>query len=46
MPPTQQDLFFYNGDGVGVEDLAKYKPGGLHPILLGDVLPKAWQLHK
>lgn len=40
MPPTQRDLFFYNGNGIGVEDLAKYKPGGLHPILLGDVLPK------
>lgn len=40
MPPTQQDLFFYNGDGIGVEDLAKYKAGGFHPIVLGDVLPK------
>lgn len=40
MEPTEQDLFFYTGDGVGVENLANYKPGGLHPIILGDILPK------
>lgn len=37
---TEQDLFFYNGDGIGFEDLANYKPCGLHPIILGDILPK------
>ena len=31
--------FFYNG-GDEVEDINQYKPGGYHPVLLGDVLPK------
>ncbi|KAG8425778.1 hypothetical protein J3459_009698 [Metarhizium acridum] len=40
MPTTEQELFFYNGDGVGCENLANYRPCGLHPVILGDVLPK------
>ena len=40
MPHSQQDLFFYIGDGIGFEDLANYRPCGLHPVLLGDILPK------
>lgn len=40
MPSTQQELFFYNGDDLGFEDLTNYKPGGLHPTILGDILPK------
>ncbi|KAG6238347.1 hypothetical protein E4U23_008191, partial [Claviceps purpurea] len=36
----QCDIFFYNGDDVQFEDLTKYKRFGLHPITLGDVLPK------
>ncbi|KAM4057395.1 kinase [Hirsutella rhossiliensis] len=36
----QLDLFFYTGDEVRFEDLTKYKQYGLHPIVLGDVLPK------
>lgn len=40
MSPTEQELFFYNGDSVTTENLAHYKPCGLHPIILGDVLPE------
>lgn len=40
MPPTEQNLFFYNGDGETIENLTKYSAGGLHPVILGDVLPK------
>ncbi|KAG6153690.1 hypothetical protein E4U11_006880 [Claviceps purpurea] len=36
----QCDIFFYNGDDVQFEDLTRYKRFGLHPIILGDVLPK------
>ncbi|KAG6204766.1 hypothetical protein E4U50_005068 [Claviceps purpurea] len=36
----QCDIFFYNGDDVQLEDLTRYKQFGLHPITLGDVLPK------
>ncbi|KAG6127514.1 hypothetical protein E4U38_006223 [Claviceps purpurea] len=36
----QCDIFFYNGDDVQFEDLTRYKRFGLHPITLGDVLPK------
>lgn len=39
-PPSQLDLFFYTGDETGFEDLTSYKRCGLHPIVLGDVLPK------
>ncbi|KAK3704353.1 hypothetical protein LTR37_013906 [Vermiconidia calcicola] len=31
--------FFYVG-GENTEDVHKYEPGGYHPVLLGDVLPK------
>ncbi|KAG5988153.1 hypothetical protein E4U52_006848 [Claviceps spartinae] len=40
---TLQDqchIFFYNGDDVQFEDLTDYKRFGLHPVTLGDVLPK------
>lgn len=33
-------MFFYTGTEAQVEDLTKYKQFGLHPITLGDVLPK------
>ncbi|RDL40057.1 Uncharacterized protein BP5553_00036 [Venustampulla echinocandica] len=34
--------FFYDTDSItgNVEDVANYKPGGYHPVHLGDVLPK------
>lgn len=38
--PGQHDLFFYTGVELEFEDLTKYKQYGLHPIVLGDVLPK------
>lgn len=31
--------FYYNG-GDDLEDMRMYKPGGYHPVLLGDILPK------
>lgn len=34
------EIFFYPSDGVSSEDLRDYKPCGLHPIILGDILPK------
>lgn len=40
MSPTDQDTFFYYGDGVGSEALARYTAQGFHPVLLGDILPK------
>lgn len=36
----QLDIFFYTGADVQFEDLTKYKQYGLHPITLGDILPK------
>ena len=33
-------MFFYFGEEGSVESLTKYRRGGLHPIPLGDVLPK------
>lgn len=36
----QLDLFFYTGEETSYEDLTKYKRNGLHPIMLGDILPK------
>lgn len=36
----QLDIFVYTGDEGQFEDLTRYKQYGLHPILLGDVLPK------
>ena len=38
--PIQFDKFFYVGDELRCEDLLKYQPNGLHPIRLGDILPK------
>ncbi|KAK3946019.1 kinase-like domain-containing protein [Diplogelasinospora grovesii] len=38
--PSQLDLFFYTGNDRWVEDLTRYKRYGLHPIILGDILPK------
>ncbi|QVM05903.1 hypothetical protein D8B26_000610 [Coccidioides posadasii str. Silveira] len=34
------EKFFYDGDDGEVEDMRKYKRGGYHPVLLGEVLPK------
>lgn len=34
------DAFFFLGDEARCESPSKYKPGGLHPVLIGDVLPK------
>ncbi|KAG6106795.1 hypothetical protein E4U13_007230 [Claviceps humidiphila] len=41
-PSTLQesDDFLYAGDEWACEDLTRYKQFGLHPIILGDVLPK------
>ncbi|KAG6163564.1 hypothetical protein E4U11_001828, partial [Claviceps purpurea] len=41
-PSTLQesDDFLYGGDEWACEDLTRYKQFGLHPIILGDVLPK------
>ncbi|KID83622.1 Protein kinase domain containing protein [Metarhizium guizhouense ARSEF 977] len=36
----QLDTFLYTGAEGQFEDLTKYKQNGLHPITLGDVLPK------
>ncbi|KAH0593826.1 hypothetical protein MHUMG1_08578 [Metarhizium humberi] len=36
----QLDIFLYTGVEGQFEDLTKYKQNGLHPITLGDVLPK------
>ncbi|KAG6265029.1 hypothetical protein E4U49_001260 [Claviceps purpurea] len=36
----QYHIFLYTGGEGECEDLNKYKQFGLHPILLGDVLPK------
>ncbi|ATY62426.1 serine threonine kinase [Cordyceps militaris] len=41
MSPTDQVTFFYYGDGVGSEVLARYTAQGFHPVLLGDILPKS-----
>ncbi|KAG6359868.1 hypothetical protein INS49_010921 [Diaporthe citri] len=42
-PPLgkDQELFFINGDEDSCENLAMYQTHGYHPIVLGDVLPKA-----
>ncbi|KAG6159647.1 hypothetical protein E4U50_007597 [Claviceps purpurea] len=37
---TQVDSFFFSGCEVEFEDLTNYKQFGLHPVILGDVLPK------
>ena len=37
---TPLDTFFYTGDEFSFEDLSHYKQNGLHPIILGDILPK------
>jgi hypothetical protein len=34
------DLFFFVGDEWKCENLLQYQRYGLHPVLLGDVLPK------
>lgn len=34
-------LFFINGDEDSCENLAMYRTHGYHPIVLGDILPKA-----
>lgn len=39
-PLMEQDAFFYFGEEGIVENLTKYRRGGLHPVHLGDVLPK------
>lgn len=36
-----QELFFMNGDDLRYENFAMYRKYGYHPIVLGDVLPKA-----
>ncbi|KAG6060188.1 hypothetical protein E4U17_004861 [Claviceps sp. LM77 group G4] len=36
----QYETFFFSGGDAEFEDLTKYKQYGLHPIILGDVLPK------
>lgn len=36
-----QELFFMNGDDLSYENFAMYRKYGYHPIVLGDVLPKA-----
>ncbi|OAQ97819.1 hypothetical protein LLEC1_03911 [Akanthomyces lecanii] len=38
---TQSDLFYHIGMSTEVEDLSRYKQHGLHPIILGQVLPEA-----
>lgn len=38
--PDQYELFHYTGNETRYEDLAAYKHYGLHPITLGDTLPK------
>jgi serine/threonine protein kinase len=37
---TAHDIFFYVASEGTCEDLLDYKPGGFHPIALGDILPK------
>lgn len=37
----EQELFFINGDEDSCENLAMYRTYDYHPIVLGDVLPKA-----
>lgn len=32
--------FFMNGDDLSYENIAMYQKHGLHPIVLGDILPK------
>jgi len=39
MAVDEGEGFFYDGDD-NVENLRMYKPGGYHPVHLGDVLPK------
>lgn len=36
---TAEEGFFYDGND-DVENISMYKPGGYHPVHLGDVLPK------
>lgn len=33
------EKFYFNGND-DVEDMSKYRPGGYHPVSLGDVVPK------
>lgn len=35
----EEPAFFYNGSDE-MEDIYQYKPGGYHPVRLGDVLPR------
>lgn len=39
-PLMEQDAFFYFGEEGIVENLTKYRRGGLHPVHLGDLLLK------
>ncbi|OAA63965.1 DUF1339 domain protein [Cordyceps fumosorosea ARSEF 2679] len=36
---SQAAQFFYTGDGSHVEALTRYRRHGLHPVILGDILP-------
>ncbi|CAG9956361.1 unnamed protein product [Clonostachys rosea f. rosea IK726] len=40
MDQTDMSTFYFGGDGEETEELFRYKPGGLHPVILGEVLPK------
>lgn len=38
---SEEDPFYYHEiEELGFEHLTHYKPGGLHPVILGDILPK------
>ncbi len=37
---SQNDLFYHIGMSAEIEDLSRYKQNGLHPIILGQVLPE------
>ncbi len=39
--PSQLDVFLYTGCEEQVEDVRRYQRNGYHPVLLGDILPKA-----
>lgn len=38
--PEPDDFFSFTGSDESFEDIRKYKHHGLHPVLLGDILPK------
>lgn len=38
--PHPDDFFPFASREESFEDIGKYGPGGLHPVLLGDILPK------